>query len=226
MFNLAGFMRPTAIAQTLADLAPRFATEAFTHSRRHNICFRKEVPGLSPDHPALALFDTTNHTLCAGQIARSITDLCAWPAFGGFLAATRDKPPLYPMDDPLSGANAMASRADEGLNWHVDRSEFTTTLLLQAPAQGGAFAYRSDLRSAEHPDYDGVARLLQGRDPGRPALSATPGTLNVFRGSNTVHRVTPVLGATDGIICVFSCYDRPGIRVSPEQQRGSYGRVA
>ncbi|MEI2686155.1 MAG: hypothetical protein V9G14_07665 [Cypionkella sp.] len=40
-------MRPTAIASAIAELAPRFETEAFTHARKHNIYFRKEVDGLA-----------------------------------------------------------------------------------------------------------------------------------------------------------------------------------
>ena len=47
--------------------------------------------------------------------------------------------------------NVMAYRAGDALNWHFDRSEFTTTCLLQAPAAGGEFQYRSALRSAADP---------------------------------------------------------------------------
>jgi hypothetical protein len=33
----------------------------------------------------------------------------------------------------------MDYRPGEALNWHFDRSQFTTTLLIQAPEQGGEF---------------------------------------------------------------------------------------
>jgi protocatechuate 3,4-dioxygenase beta subunit len=112
------------------------------------------------------------------------------------------------------------------LNWHFDRSEFTTTLLLQAPEAGGAFEYRTDLRSAEDPNYDGVARLLTGQDPDLQSITLEPGTLNVFRGKNTAHRVTPVQGETTRIIAVFSFYEKPGVRFTEEEQRGFYGRAA
>jgi hypothetical protein len=52
------------------------------------------------------------------------------------------------MSDPLARVNIIAYRAGEALNWHFDRAEFTTTLLLQAPNAGGAFQYRRDLRTA------------------------------------------------------------------------------
>ena len=66
-----------------------------------------------------------------------------------FLAEVMGKPQLHTMADPLARANVMAYRAGDALNWHFDRSEFTTTLLLQAPDAGGDFQYRRDLRSDE-----------------------------------------------------------------------------
>ncbi len=166
MFNLEGFLRPAAITRAAASLTPTFATDAFTHARKHNIYFRKSVEGLPPDHPALREVETINRTLCADQITGNpILSLYEWEPFAAFLAATMDKPALYTMDDPLARVNAMSYGVGQGLNWHFDRSEFTTTLLLQAPDHGGAFEYRTNLRSASDPNYDGVARLLTGQDP-------------------------------------------------------------
>lgn len=227
MFNLPGFLRPTPLAKAVAELKPKLATEAFTHARMHNIYFRKDIPGLAADHPALTFCETINHTLCGDQLQGMIvTQIYELPKFAAFLAATMDKPVLYTMDDPLARVNTMAYNEGEALNWHFDRSEFTTTLLLQAPEQGGGFEYRTDLRTEVDPNYDGVARLLTGQDPDAKIISLSPGTLNVFRGKNTAHRVTPVIGKKDRIISVFSFYERPGVVFSPEEQIGFYGRSA
>jgi 2OG-Fe(II) oxygenase superfamily len=226
MFDLQGFLRPAALAQAVADLSPRFASESFLHARRHNIYFRKTVEGLPPDHPALTEFETVNRTLCGDQIGGVTAALYDWPEFARFLAATMDKPALFTMDDPLARVNAMQYGPGESLNWHFDRSEFTTTLLLQAPQAGGAFEYRTGLRSDRDANHDGVARLLRGEDPDKKAITLTAGALNVFRGRNTAHRVTPVQGDRSRIIAVFSFYDRPGVRFSAEEQQGFYGRTA
>jgi hypothetical protein len=130
------------------------------------------------------------------------------------------------MEDPLARVNCMSYGPGECLNWHFDRSEFTTTLLLQAPEAGGAFEYRTDLRSDDDPNYDGVARMLNGEDPEVRSLTLTPGALNVFRGKNTAHRVTPVDGARNRVIAVFSFYDRPGVLFTEEERVGFYGRAA
>lgn len=227
MFDLPGLVHADALAQIMAEVAPVMASSAFTHARRHNIYFRPTVEGLPADHPALAPFETINHTVCADQIPGSLLlAIYEWPPLARFLAAAMERQTLHPMADPLARANVMAYRAGEALNWHFDRSEFTTTLLLQAPDAGGEFEYRRDLRSETDPNYEGVARLVQGQDPGIQVRPLAPGTLNVFRGRNTAHRVTPVRGPRERVIAVFSYYDRPGVMFTPEERVGFYGRAA
>jgi len=226
MFNLPGFLRPAAIVGAVGTLAPRFEADSFTHARSHNIYFRKDLPGLAPDHPALRQVETINRTLCGDQIGGDLQALYDWPDFARFLADAMGKPALYPTDDALAGLNTMCYAHGQGLNWHFDRSEFTTTLLLQAPDAGAAFEYRSDLRTDDDPNYEGVAKLLRGQDPELHSITLSPGTLNVFRGKNTAHRVTPVVGDKTRMVAVFSFYDRPGVKFSAEEQIGFYGRAA
>ena len=227
MFNLAGLIRPEMLEQMVLELKPVIESSAFTHRRRHNVYFLPEVEGLDPDHPALQEFETVNHTICADQIPDSaLVKLYLWPPLADFLAAVMQKPALYPMDDPLACLNVMTYRDGEALNWHFDRSEFTTTLLLQAPTEGGNFEYRTGLRSDHDPNYEGVGAFLQHSDPDQKELIVDPGTLNVFRGKNTLHRVTPVKGSRDRIIAVFSYYENEGVHFSDEENLGFYGRKA
>ena len=151
--NLEGFLHLDAAKAIASALEPEFDVNAFRHARRHNIYFRKSVPGLPPDHPALAEFETVNHTLCVVQLsATAIAELYHWSAMARFLAEVMSKQSLFPMDDPLAGTNAMAYGDGEALNWHFDRSEFTVTLLLQAPSAGGGLEYRTNLRTTDDPN--------------------------------------------------------------------------
>ena len=170
---------------------------------------------------------TVNHTLCADQLPRSpVTLIYEYQPLADFLAEVMGKPALYLMDDPLARFNVMAYRDGEALNWHFDRSEFTSTLLLQAPKKGGEFIYRSGLRTTDNPNYEGVARLLAGEDDQVRTLQLSAGTLNVFKGENTAHKVGMIQGDRDRIIAVFSYYEIPGVRFSKEEQMGFYGRAA
>jgi hypothetical protein len=226
MFNLEGFVTPDALARAVAELMPVIDTLSFTHRRRHNIYFKKDIPGLAPDHPALRLTETVNHTVCYDQIPQSIPAwIYEWPPFIVFLAAAMGRDALFPMRDALARVNVMAYGPGEALNWHFDRSEFTTTLLLQEPEEGGDFVYRPDLRTDADPNYDGVAKLLEGDDDGVKVLRLAAGALSVFRGRNTAHRVSTVKGSRQRIIAVYSYYDRPGVIFSKEEQIGFYGRA-
>ena len=227
MFNLEGLVRPDALGKAVAELRPVIDTLSFTHKRLHNIYFKKDIPELAAGHPALKLTETINHTVCADQITQSMPLwIYEWSPFITFLAATMDKDALYPMRDGLARVNVMTYRDGEALNWHFDRAEFTTTLLLQEPSGGGEFLYRTDLRSDSDPNYDGVAAALQGRDPKVQSHVLKAGTLNVFKGKNTLHKVTKCSGPRDRFIAVFSYYDRPGVRFTREEQIGFYGRAA
>ena len=227
MFNLEGFLRPGVAEKAVGEIQPVMAARSHVHKRMHNIYFKPDLPELAPDHPALRKVETISHTVCADQIPGStVLAIYEYEPLLRFLAAAMGKTRLHVMQDPLARTNVMAYRAGEALNWHFDRSEFTTTLLLQAPEGGGDFEYRTDLRSDDNPNYDGVAKLLEGRDPEAKILRLKPGTLNVFRGKNTAHRVTTVQGERERMIAVFSYYEKPGVMFSPEERVGFYGRAA
>jgi len=88
---------------------------------------------------------------------------------------------------------------------------------------GGEFQYRSGLRSESDPNYEGVARLVKDRDSSVATHAMAAGTLNVFAGRNTAHRVTPVAGDISRLIAVFSYYDQPGVAFSRAERIGFYG---
>ena len=227
MFSLEGFLTPNAIKQAVNEIKPVLSSSSFLHNRSHNIYFKKSISELDTNHPALKMQLTSSRTICADQFLDSLLiKLYEWPAFAEFLAEVMDKEKLYTMADPLARVNVMSYHNGQALNWHFDRSEFTTTLLLQSPDQGGEFEYRTDLRSNEYPNYDGVAKLLNDQDSEKKSLKLKAGTLNVFKGKNTAHRVTPVVGEKERIITVFSYYQQPNVMFSEEERIGFYGRAA
>lgn len=222
--SLPGFVRPATITRAAEELLPLVREQSFFHSRRHNIYFTDTPSHIAADHPALALQETSGRTVCDDQITWSIIhDLYEWPPLRDFLARIMGKRHLHLMEDPLARVNVMGYRSGEGLGWHFDRSEFTTTLLVQAPQDGGHLEYRPDLAQD---DLDGVASLLEGRDAEKRTHVQQAGTLSVFRGRNTAHRVIPVVGETDRLVAVFSYFDRPGVVFSAAERQGFYGRAA
>ena len=226
LFNLEGFLRPATLERCVREVKPLLDSAAFVHKRRHNIYFDDGPTELADNHPALKQFETINHTICADQIPGSlICRIYEWPPLATFLAAVLDKTELHLMADPLARVNVIAYRAGEALNWHFDRSEFTTTLILQSPARGGEFQYRDALRSDDDANYDGVGRLLAGEDDAVKTLPLPPGTLSVFKGKNTAHRLTPIEGPHERIVAVFSYYENRDVVFTEKERVGFYGRA-
>lgn len=225
MFNLHGFVRPSAIAQAAAEIRPLSERMSYTHERSHNAYFLKRVEGVAPDHPALTLFRTINRTLCDDQITdTTVHRIYEWTPLLEFLARVMRVPELYLMADPLARVNVMEYRPGEALNWHFDRSRYTTTLLIQSAEEGGEFEYCENLRTDADPNYDGVGRFLRGERANIRTNPLAAGTLNVFAGKNTLHRVSTVRGTRSRFVAVYSYYERPGVRFSESEREGFYGR--
>lgn len=226
MFELPGFLRPDALQIATQKILPRMANESVEIRREHNIYFLDKIEGLAEDHPALRKITTVNHTLCADQLdGTPLIDVYEWANFRLFIAATMNIPVLHLMDDELARVNVLSYRPGEALNWHFDRSEFTTTMLLQRAAEDGIFQYRRELRTGDNPNYEGVGKLIAGQDPEVISVDIEPGALNVFRGRNTAHRVTTVGGDIERMVAVFSLYEKPGIRFTDSENLGFYRRT-
>ena len=114
----------------------------------------------------------------------------------------------------------------DGHAWHFDESAFSVTLMLQAPEEGGDFEYIRDLRDADDPGYGAVAAALDGHADGIEPLALLPGTLAVFAGRRTLHRVRTVRGARERLVAVLCYASRPGVVNSPAVRRLFWGREA
>jgi hypothetical protein len=226
MFNLHGFVRHAAIVRAVKELQPLCERSCFTHQRRHNVYFSEDAFGLAPDHGALAKMETVHHTLCDDQLQNTVVrEIYEFVPLPSFIARVLRKPELFLMSDPLARVNVMDYRPDETLNWHFDRCLFTVTLLIQAAERGGEFEYRSAVRSDEDPNYDGVAQVLRGEDPKVRVNPLEAGTLNVFAGKNTLHRVSKIQGSRHRLVAVYSYYEQPGVTFTAAERVGFYGRA-
>jgi len=225
LFDLPELFTQGAISQTLPILEPLLENDAFVHERTHNIYFSNVDENLPQTHPARKLLQTSNRTLCADQLASTaVTKFYEWQPLATFLAAVMSKDKLYTMEDALARINVMAYHEGQALNWHFDRSEFTTTLLLQSPTSGGEFEYVKDLRTDNDANHARVSKVLSGEEA-PTQLKQSPGSLNVFKGKNTAHRVTETRGKQDRIIAVFSFFEVPGVQFSEQERVGFYGRA-
>jgi hypothetical protein len=225
---LPKFFTAEAIDRVVAESRHR-EQDAFYASTTHNVYLTPSDPHLAPDHPFNRQVASTKGLIADDQIPSSspLREVYDDQGFRSFLCRVLGLESIHPYADGLSSINVHFAPHGRELGWHFDNSAFAVTMLLQAPAGGGAFEYVADVRDADAGDmaFDRVAAVLDGNEPVR-TLEFEPGDLVMFRGRNSMHRVTPTDGAITRILTVFAFNDRPGVGLSESALATFYGRNA
>jgi hypothetical protein len=201
---------------------------AYYCAQRHNVYLTPPDGNFSPDHPRNRNVTSSKGCITDDQVPAdsALRTLYESRAFRDFLCAVLGERALYEYADPLSSINIHYANDGQELGWHFDNSSFAITLLVQRPDGGGAFQYLRDLRDSGRGDmnFEGVREVLDGERPPQE-LSMHPGTLVLFRGRDSMHRVTPVTGDTPRILVVLAYNSEPGIALSESARLTFYGRL-
>lgn len=220
------FVRPEAIA-AIRDEALALAPLAHHGEKRHNVYLIDDDPSLPQEHARNRDQRTQISTVADDLIPRAsrLRALYDWPPLRAFLAAVLDQPALYPYADPLASLNITIGRPGEQLGWHFDNADFATTLMLQGAESGGRYEYCPNVRSPADQGYEAVSQILDGNYGDVRRLPIEPGTLVLFRGRHSLHRVTPIGGARPRLMAVLSYDTVPGVMLSERTRITFYGRA-
>jgi hypothetical protein len=221
---LPGFIRPDAL-DVLACEANGALEQAYFCDSTHNAYLTDADPDLSPDDVTQRQEPTFVGSVPYDRLADggALKQLYHWDPLKDFIAAILDKDPLFRFADPL-GACSINVFVDGGQHgWHFDESEFTITLMLQQPGEGGLFEYVPQIRGLDN-EKEIVQGVLEGNRQGVMQLPFTPGTLLVFAGSQTIHRVTQVHGAVPRLVPVLCYAENPDLVNSAEVRKLFWGR--
>ena len=221
-----GFLTPESLA-VLAAEAEGLAPEAHHRQSKRN-CYIgvADDPALGLDHPRRHFMVTTLGVVADDfiPVGSGLRALYIWPAFQSFLAAIMGYPILYPNEDRFQALNVIVYGPGEQSDWHFDPdNDCTVTLLLQEAEQGGGFSIAPDIRSHHDENYPGVKQVLDGDKSGAAHLERPTGSLVVFRGHDSLHRVATIEGERLRLVCVMCYEDRPGIVGGPKINAAIYG---
>ena len=149
-----------------------------------------------------------------------------WPDFRKFLKQVLGGP-VYPYADALSSININYYEQGQQLGWHFDNASFAVTLMLQSPGQGGEFEYREKVRNSEKGDsaFADTEAVIKGKLKPK-TLAMGDGALVLFRGRNSLHRVTPVASEQSRILVTLNFNTEPGIMLSELARLAFFGRLA
>ncbi|MEY3361952.1 MAG: hypothetical protein RL531_1671 [Actinomycetota bacterium] len=153
--------------------------------------------------------------------------LYEWDALREFVRRTLDRPTLHRYADPLGALNVATMHDGDELAWHFDQTDFVVSIALQRSERGGEFECAPFTRTADDECYDTVADCLEGHpDAPTTVLEFEPGTLMLFAGRHSLHRVTRIGGPTPRHVALLGYDAAPGVCSSDILRLIRYGRTA
>ncbi len=224
--SLPDFLTPDGLTE-MSALSERAAGAAHVSRIRTNVYFTKDDEALPPDHPKCRFMDRTSafvpaDSIPAGSVQRRIYD---WPPFMPFVAACLGEPELHKYADPVADTILNVVGPGETFPWHFDTNDFSVSILTQAAEEGGLFEFAPNVRSPADENYEGVRKVLDGDRRSILSLDLRPGDLQIFKGRNSLHRVTAVGGTRPRYTAIFSYAREPGMIGRVERTRQLYGKV-
>lgn len=215
---LPGFIRPDAL-DALAKEASTFSDKAYFCKSSHNAYLNDGDSSAGKTDAANRQEQTYVGSVAYDAIPNSsqLKQLYQWDPLKDFIGYVLGKSPFYRFADPLGACsiNVFVEGGEHG--WHFDESEYTVTLMLQAPEVGGSFEYVPLIRGLAD-EKEIVGRILDGGRQDVVELPFTAGTLLIFGGNQTLHRVTRVSGSRPRLVPVL-CYAEDPELVNSESVR-------
>ena len=188
---------------------------AYYTRENHNIYLAEPDPAYPTDHPRNRAIRSSKGCITHDQIPANsaLRRLYTAERFRNFLSAVLNEPQLHGYADPLSSINLHYAGAGQELGWHFDNSSFAITLLIQKPQAGGRFEYVRQVRDAQFGEmnFERSAQVLNG-EVKPDTLDLEPGALVLFRGQNSLHRVTPTEGGRVRMLVVLAYNTQPNGR--------------
>jgi len=224
--ELPGFVGPAGVA-ALVDDAQSLVGRAH-RSGGQGTAYLEVPAGSYPDgHPRVTWGDYALGAVAYDLIplASPLRRLYEWAPLADLVAAIVGRGPLFPYADPFGALNLAVMGPGDQLQWHFDQTDFVVSLAIQSAERGGDFEVAPRIRSADDERYHDVSAVLGGEGSSVLTLPMEPGTLLVFEGRYSLHRVSPVVGPRLRHVGLLAYDTRPGTMGSELLHRVRYGRT-
>ncbi len=226
MAVLPGFVAAAALT-ALVDDARSLVPLAHHSVSKGTAYLAAPVDDVPEGHPRRAIVDSSLGAVAYDLFPASspIRALYEWGPLMAFVAELLDEPVLHHYADPFGALNLAVMHDGDVLGWHFDQTDFVVSIALQQSEAGGDFEAVPRLRSADDERYDTVAAVLAG-DVSMPVttMAMDPGTLMVFQGRRSLHRVSPVSGPTPRLVALLAYDTKPGTDSTDRLKLSRYGR--
>ena len=180
-----------------------------------------------PSHPRRAQVRSALTAVAYDLIGddSALRALYEWDPFLELVSTLLERSPLYRYADPFGALNIAAMSEGDELGWHFDQTDFVVSIALQSSEAGGDFQTATRVRSADDERYDAVDAVLGGSTDGVEHVPMRPGTLMLFEGRHSMHRVTPIVGPRPRYVALLAYDTRDDADSSELLKLVRYGRL-
>ncbi len=224
--ELSGFVTPAGVAALVQD-AEGLAQRAHPSGGMGTAYLETPSDEWPADHPRRHRMKFGVRAVGYDIIPRTspLRQLYEHPLVTNFIETILNRGPLFHYADPCGALNLAVMAEGDELQWHYDQTDFVVSLAIQDAETGGDFEMVPKLRSADDEQYDRVKQVFDGDHSEVVTLAMTPGTLLVFEGRNSLHRVSPIKGATLRHVGLLAYDTKPNTVSSEHLRMNRYGRT-
>lgn len=224
---LPGLLRDEAVQRLIAE-CEELAPLGHRSSSRANPYLADPVSDAAPDDPRGAVIESQVVAVAYDLFPPHslLRRLYEWDGLLQFIAAVLDRGPLHRYADPFGALNLAVMENGDEIGWHFDFADFVVSLALQSSDEGGLFENVPKIRTRDDDALEVVASVLAGEAEDRVRVEPmTPGTLMLFNGSCSLHRVSRVIGSVPRYVALLSYDTEPGRDSSDVLKMNRYGRL-
>jgi hypothetical protein len=224
--EIEGFVSPAGVA-ALVDDADSLVPRAHASGGQGTAYLEFPDFSLPADHPRLHFADYRVRAVAYDitPLDSPLRRLYEWDPMKDLIEAVLDRGPIYRYADPFGALNLAVMGEGDRLQWHFDQTDFVVSLAIQSAEAGGDFEVVPRIRSADDERYDDVAAVLEGDDTRVETLPMRAGTLLVFEGRYSLHRVSPIRGHRWRHVGLLAYDTKPGTMGSDLLRADRYGRT-
>ena len=214
VFALPGFIRPAALS-AMQEEADGLCRQAFRRIERRNA-----FPSGMGGETRVSLGCVGYDQMPAESLVRR---LFLWDGLMNIVSEVLERRSCYRSADPIAACMVTELAPGDELGWHFDPNDGIVTLMLRTAGAGGAFEHVPNVR--ERDDLPAIIEgVLEQRGEDVIELDTQPGTLTLFNGFRSLHRVAPVAAAPSRLMSIFSYDTAPGQVFSGEIRMRFFGR--
>lgn len=131
---------------------------------------------------------------------------------------------IYPYADPFGALNLAVMEEGDELQWHFDQADFVVSIAIRSPEGGGHLDVSPLVRNPSDERFEEVAAVLAGDRSSVETVAMRPGTLLVFEGRYSLHRVSPIEGPVTRLVGLLAYDTKPGTVGTELLRLVRYGR--